>query len=113
MIARLLASAAAAVIVTGISTASFAQNSNPSSPMPGQSTQQMGASDQSAQPMGQSSAKPARKSAKSSSSTKGSSSTNKQMAQGHKLDNIADQLNACATRPTSERQSCIDQATHM
>jgi hypothetical protein len=112
MIARLLASAAAAVIFTGISTVSFAQNSSPSSPMPGQSTQQMGAGDQSAQPMGQSA--PKRKSAKSSSGMKNSSSTtNKQMAQGHKLDNIADKLNACATRPTSERQSCIDQATHM
>jgi len=38
---------------------------------------------------------------------------NKQTAQGHAKDNIADQLNACEVKPQAERQSCIDQATRM
>jgi len=38
---------------------------------------------------------------------------NKQTAQGHSMDNIADQLNACETKPQAERQSCIDAATRM
>lgn len=31
--------------------------------------------------------------------------------EGHKLDNIADKLNACETMPQAQRQSCIDDAT--
>ena len=30
---------------------------------------------------------------------------------GHKMDNIADKLNACEMKPQSERQSCINDAT--
>lgn len=31
--------------------------------------------------------------------------------EGHKLDNIADKLNACEMKPEAERQSCISDAT--
>lgn len=40
-------------------------------------------------------------------------SSNKQSAQGHNMDNIADQLNACQAKPQAERQGCMDQATRM
>jgi hypothetical protein len=126
MIARLLTTAAAAVILTGISAASFAQSST--NTMSGQSTatQPMGSSDQTSPSM-----KPKTKksssmkshssmnsgssasSSSTSSGSKTSSSSGKQMAQGHKLDNIADKLNACGGRPAAERQACMDQATHM
>jgi hypothetical protein len=115
MIARLLAStAAAAVILAGISAASLAQTS--SSPSPS-----MGSSDQSTQSMDQGTKAQPRKAAKSSSGMKdhstmsrsGSSTMNKQTAQGHKLDNIADKLNVCGGRPPAERQSCMDEATRM
>jgi len=42
-----------------------------------------------------------------------SNKSSKQTAQGHSKDNIADQLNACETKPQAERQSCIDAATRM
>jgi hypothetical protein len=42
--------------------------------------------------------------------TKGRS---RQTAQGHNMDNIADQLNACQAKPQAERQACVDQATRM
>jgi hypothetical protein len=48
-----------------------------------------------------------------SSSDHSSGRMNKQSAEGHKMDNIADQLNACQAKPQAERQSCIDQATRM
>lgn len=31
--------------------------------------------------------------------------------EGHKLDNIADKLNACQMKPQADRQACIDDAT--
>ncbi len=31
--------------------------------------------------------------------------------EGHKMDNIADKLNACEMKPQSERQGCINDAT--
>jgi hypothetical protein len=129
MTARLLTSAAAvAVLLTGISTASLAQEPNAPNQTPSRSTdQQMRSRDQAPgyqsyqQPTDQSSPTRARKSSKSTSSMKdqssmsggGSSTMNKQTAQGHKLDNIADKLNACGALPAAERQSCIDQATRM
>jgi hypothetical protein len=32
---------------------------------------------------------------------------------GHKMDNIANQLNACQAKPATDRQSCMDSATKM
>lgn len=137
MIARLLTSAAAAaVILTGISAVSFAQDPNSPNRTPSQSTdQQMRSRDQAPgyqsyqQPTDQNTQTPSRKSSKSSSGMKDrssmsgdssstssmsrSGSSSKQTAQGHKLDNVADQLNACNLRPVAERQSCIDQITRM
>lgn len=33
-------------------------------------------------------------------------------SQGHKLDNIADKLNACMLHAPQDRQACIDEAVH-
>lgn len=33
--------------------------------------------------------------------------------EGHKMDNIADKLNACQSKAMNERQSCMDAATKM
>ena len=33
--------------------------------------------------------------------------------EGHKMDSIADKLNACETKAAADRQSCINSATHM
>jgi hypothetical protein len=33
--------------------------------------------------------------------------------EGHKMDNIADKLNACQAKSAGERQSCMDAATKM
>lgn len=32
---------------------------------------------------------------------------------GHKMDNVADKLNACETKAAADRQSCINDATRM
>ncbi len=52
---------------------------------------------------------------KSMSMKKGSamhSEMHKGMAkEGHKMDNIADKLNACQSKPAGDRQSCMDAAT--
>lgn len=37
----------------------------------------------------------------------------KMSKEGHKMDNIADKLNACEMKPTADRQSCISDATKM
>jgi hypothetical protein len=37
----------------------------------------------------------------------------KMAKEGHKMDNIADKLNACEMQPTDQRQSCINSATRM
>ncbi len=33
--------------------------------------------------------------------------------EGHKMDHMADKLNACQAKPAAERQSCMDSATKM
>ncbi|HTY69682.1 MAG TPA: hypothetical protein VMH36_23710 [Alphaproteobacteria bacterium] len=33
--------------------------------------------------------------------------------EGHKMDHVADKLNACQAKPAAERQSCMDSATKM
>jgi len=37
----------------------------------------------------------------------------KMAKEGHKMDNIADKLNACELQPMDQRQGCIDSATKM
>jgi hypothetical protein len=37
----------------------------------------------------------------------------KMAKEGHKMDNIADKLNACQTMPADQRQGCVDNATKM
>lgn len=32
---------------------------------------------------------------------------------GHKMDNVADKLNACEMKPSADRQACISDATKM
>ncbi len=51
---------------------------------------------------------------KKSMPMKKGSAMHKSMAkEGHKMDNIADKLNACQSKPASDRQSCMDAATKM
>ena len=44
---------------------------------------------------------------------KGSAMHKSMAKEGHKMDNIADKLNACEMKPTADRQSCISDATKM
>jgi hypothetical protein len=37
----------------------------------------------------------------------------KMSKEGHKMDNVADKLNACETKPAADRSSCISDATKM
>jgi hypothetical protein len=58
--------------------------------------------------------KPAAKkpAAKKKMATK-SKSGSKTMKSGHKMDNVADKLNACQSKAMADRQSCMDMATKM
>ena len=38
-------------------------------------------------------------------------SMSKKMGPGHRMDNIADKLNACQQKAQAERKMCMDQAT--
>ncbi len=129
MIGRLLAAAAVTAVLTGTAMAQMAAPP-PANPGPNNNTNsggqmspgdrmgsggatgsQMGGSHMSKSPsspsgtssMGQANRKPT------------SMSGNRQTAQtpGHQQDNIADKLNACESKPMSERQSCINDATRM
>ena len=52
--------------------------------------------------------------AKKSMPMKKGSAMHKGMArEGHKMDTIADKLNACQAKPAADRQSCMDSATRM
>jgi hypothetical protein len=54
-----------------------------------------------------------RNSASATQTTSGArtGTTSRASAQGHKLDNIADRLNACQAQPEAQRQSCMSSAT--
>ncbi len=134
MITRLLASTAAAVLFTGVAMAQMsappannspADNSSSGQPAPIQTQNpsprgQLGQAPSSDSTTSQDQATPRRSmsqrmksSGQKAKSAMTSKRGSKQTAQGHEKDNIADQLNACQSRPQAERQSCIDQATRM
>lgn len=50
---------------------------------------------------------------KKAAAKKGAMHHMKMSKEGHKMDNIADKLNACEMKPTADRQSCISDATKM
>jgi hypothetical protein len=109
---RLLTSAAAAAfILTGISAVSFAQDPNTPNRTPRQQppeSYQQPTEDLSSMPSPKKSS-PTRKN--DAAASRNSSATSKETAQGHQRDNVAEQLNACAAGPASERQACMDQAS--
>jgi hypothetical protein len=139
MIRRFLASAAVAAMLTGTAWAQMSappssSDQNGSAPPANIQTQNPGPRSQAQAPADQSGTSSSSSSTSTQSSSKPSmtqraasavkrtgqkaksamsGSHNKQTAEGHKLDNIANQLNACETKSQSERQSCIDQATRM
>ncbi len=45
--------------------------------------------------------------------TKKSMGKSKKSMEGHKMDNIADKLNACQAMPQADRQSCMSKAMGM
>lgn len=138
MIGRFLASTAVAVMLTGTAMAQMTpppsndqganpppariqtQNPAPRNQAQAPATDQMNRGDQMnqnnmSQPsMGDRAATGAKRTGqKAKSAMSGRGSANKQTAEGHAKDNIADKLNACEMKSASERQSCIDEATRM